>query len=147
MHKEAASFGVQLLPLRSPADILKLAEVELLYPAGLTNRWRKMLAELRDWHVATEFKLMQLVPGGAAQAAGRVGGGAVAAKDRPIVPAVGAAVHASRAPASRAALLEVAEHNALGDAGCGGWLRLLAIRDVDGHGLDLVGRQRLLAPV
>ena len=41
----------------------------------------------------------------------------------------------------------VAEHNALGDAGCGGWLRLLAIRDVDGHGLDLVGRQRLLAPV
>ncbi len=147
VHKEAASFGVQLLPLRSPADILKLAEVELLYPAGLTNRWRKMLAELRDWHVATEFELMQLVPGGAAQAAGRVGGGAVAAKDRPIVPAVGAAVHASRAPASRAALLEVAEHNALGDAGCGGWLRLLAIRDVDGHGLDLVGRQRLLAPV
>ena len=56
MHKEAASFGVQLLPLRSPADILKLAEVELLYPAGLTNRWRKMLAELRDWHVATEFE-------------------------------------------------------------------------------------------
>ena len=63
VHKEAASLGVQLLPLRSPADILKLAEVELLYPAGLTNRWRKMLAELRDRHVhvATEFELVQLV--------------------------------------------------------------------------------------
>ena len=46
VYKEAAAIGMQLLPLRSPADILKLAEAELLYPAGVPFRTRKMLAEL-----------------------------------------------------------------------------------------------------
>ena len=59
VYKEAAAIGMQLLPLRSPADILKLAEAELLYPAGVPFRTRKMLAELADRHVhiSTEFEL------------------------------------------------------------------------------------------
>ena len=51
VYNEAARLGLPLLPLRSPADVLKVAEAELLYPVGVPFRTRKMLDELHDRHV------------------------------------------------------------------------------------------------
>ena len=51
------------MPLRSPADIVKVIEAGLLYPRDTRFRARKLLAKLRDCHtqLAAEYELMQPV--------------------------------------------------------------------------------------
>ena len=34
MYQQAANLGMELLPVRSPAEIVKLIEAELLFPRG-----------------------------------------------------------------------------------------------------------------
>ena len=47
MRAQAAAVGQQLLPLRSPAELAILLQVELLYPRGTPKRSYKVLVELR----------------------------------------------------------------------------------------------------
>lgn len=47
VREEAAAVGQQLLPLRSPAELAILLQVELLYPRGTPKRSYKVLVELR----------------------------------------------------------------------------------------------------
>ena len=47
MREEAAAVGRQLLPLRSPAELVALLQSELLYPLGTPKRSYKVLMELR----------------------------------------------------------------------------------------------------
>ena len=47
VREEAAAVGQQLLPLRSPAELAILLQVELLYPLGTPKRSYKVLVELR----------------------------------------------------------------------------------------------------
>ena len=47
VREEAAAVGQQLLPLRSPAELAILLQVELLYPLGTPKRSYNMLVELR----------------------------------------------------------------------------------------------------
>ena len=47
VREEAAAVGQQLLPLRSPAELAILLQVELLYPLGTPKRSYKVMVELR----------------------------------------------------------------------------------------------------
>ena len=47
VREEAAAVGRQLLPLRSPAELMALLQSELLYPLGTPKRSYRVLMELR----------------------------------------------------------------------------------------------------